>query len=222
MLYLDQPVQVGFSYDSLINGTIEETASPFVVTPYNATQGSPNIKYHAYCWGLSSQKVSNTANTTSTAALAAWHFMQIWIHEYATLKFLVFSKLSEAPSLTAVRFPEYKPKDYKFIIWSQSYGGHYSPTFSDLFESQNRRIENGSINKASAIPLNLETVGLVNACIDILTQMPTYPDFAYNNTYSIQAINESQYQFPVDSFPECRKHVETCHSVAKEYDPLAL
>jgi len=52
--------------------------------------------------------------------------------------------------------------------------------------------------------------------------MPTYPEFAFNNTYGTQAINESQYQFAVDSFPECRRHVEACHSVADKYDPLAF
>ena len=132
------------------------------------------------------------------------------------------SELAAAPCLTLPRFPKYKPQGNKFSIWSESYGGHYGPTFSDFFESQNRRIADGSLNKASAIPLKLETVGLVNACIDILTQMPTYPEFAFNNTYGTQAINESQYQFAVDSFPECRRHVEACHSVADKYDPLAF
>ena len=78
---------LGFSYDTLINGTIEETASPFLVTPFNAAQGAPKLNTTHIAGVFPSQKVANTANTTSTAALAAWHFMQIWIHEYATSKF---------------------------------------------------------------------------------------------------------------------------------------
>lgn len=84
MLYLDQPVQVGFSYDSLINGTIEESASPFLVTPFDATKGTPKLNTTHIEGIFPSQNVSNTASTSSTAALAAWHFMQIWIHEYVT------------------------------------------------------------------------------------------------------------------------------------------
>lgn len=81
MLYLDQPVQVGFSYDSLINGTIEESASPFLVTPFDATKGSPELNTTHLAGVFPTQNLSSTANTTSTAALAAWHFMQIWLHE---------------------------------------------------------------------------------------------------------------------------------------------
>ena len=32
MLYIDQPVQTGFSYDTLVNGTIDETVNPYIVT----------------------------------------------------------------------------------------------------------------------------------------------------------------------------------------------
>jgi hypothetical protein len=100
MLYLDQPVQVGFSYDSLINGTIEESASPFLVTPFNATLGSPELNITHLAGVFPTQKVSNTANTTSTAALAAWHFMQIWIHEYATsIALAMFQSIFRIPHL---------------------------------------------------------------------------------------------------------------------------
>lgn len=81
MLYMDQPVQVGFSYDTLINGTIEESASPFLVTAFNETEGIPRLNTTHVAGIFPSQKTSNTANTTQIAALAAWHFMQIWIHE---------------------------------------------------------------------------------------------------------------------------------------------
>lgn len=116
------------------------------------------------------------------------------------------------------RFPQYKPRANKFSIWSESYGGHYGPTFSDYFESQNKLIADGTITE-SAVPLRLDTVGIVNGCIDILTQIPTYPELAFNNTYGIQAINESVYQAAVDSFPACRENVETCRSLSDEYDP---
>jgi carboxypeptidase D len=114
----------------------------------------------------------------------------------------------------------YKPRGNKFSIWAESYGGHYGPTFANFFTSQSRNTTNYDA-KTAAIPLTLDTVGIVNGCIDILTQMPLYPKMAYNNTYGVQLINETEYNAAVNSFPTCRKMVETCHSLADTKDPLA-
>lgn len=85
--------------------------------------------------------------------------------------------------ITLTRFPEYSPIDDKISIWTESYGGHYGPTFADFFESQNDRITNGSLQSATL--LRLDTVGIINGCVDILTQMPAYPQMAFNNTYGL-------------------------------------
>lgn len=94
------------------------------------------------------------------------------------------------------------------------------PSFADYFETQNALIANGSLHE-SAVPLRLDTVGIINGCIDILTQMPTYPQMAYNNTYGIQLISETQYEAAVASFAECQKMVETCQTLAQQHDPHA-
>ncbi|KAI0120715.1 Alpha/Beta hydrolase protein [Xylariales sp. AK1849] len=196
MLYFDQPVQVGFSYDKLINGTVDEVMSPFGVTPQSPL-GPANLTTTILPGIFSSQDPLSTANTTLQAALAAWHFMQTWVTE----------------------FPNYQPKDNKFSIWTESYGGHYGPTFSDFFESQNELIGNGSID-SSAVPLHLETVGIVNGCLDLLTQMPFYPVMAFNNTYGQEIINETLYQTAMDAWPTCRSMAEDCRSLAAAKDPL--
>src|ERR1700761_656564 len=90
--------------------------------------------------------------------------------------------------------------------------------YSDFFGKQNERIAAGTI-AAPAIQLNIDTVGLVNACIDIDTQMPFYPEFAFNNTYGIEAINETQYQSAVASFPTCQNMTGICRTMADELDP---
>jgi carboxypeptidase D len=112
----------------------------------------------------------------------------------------------------------YKPKNHKFSIWSESYGGHYGPTFASFFASQNQKIADGGIDSA-AVPLKLDTVGIVNGCIDILTQMPLYPQMAYNNTYGVQVINETEYDAAVDSIPQCRSMAEKCRSLGDAKDP---
>ncbi|OIW27065.1 alpha/beta-hydrolase [Coniochaeta ligniaria NRRL 30616] len=198
MLYMDQPVQTGFSYDTLINGTVDETLRPYIVTPLSPSGPVPELNSTTLLGVFPSQSPLSTANTTSTAALAAWQFMQIWMKE----------------------FPVYKPKDNRFSIWAESYGGHYGPTFADFFASQSRSITKRGTENA-AIPLTLDTVGIVNGCIDILTQMPLYPKMAYNNTYGVQVINETEYNAAVNSFPTCRKMVESCRSLADAQDPLA-
>lgn len=119
------------------------------------------------------------------------------------------------------RFPKYKPIDNKFSIWSESYGGHYGPGFANFFTEQSQKIAGGDINN-TAVPLRLDTVGIVNGCIDILTQMPSYPHMAYNNTYGVQVINDTEYTAAINSFPACRSQVEACRSLAAEQDPSGL
>lgn len=80
----------------------------------------------------------------------------------------------------------------------------------------------GSHSNTAPIPLQIGTVGIINGCIDIITQMPSYPHMAYNNTYGIQVINETEYNNAMDSFPECRSRVEACRSLAETHDPTGL
>jgi hypothetical protein len=82
MLYIDQPVQVGFSYDSLINGTVNEIDSPFAVMPMDSQASeAPSVNSTFFTGTFASQNNTTTANTTQHAALAIWHFMQTWTQE---------------------------------------------------------------------------------------------------------------------------------------------
>ncbi|KAI4602361.1 hypothetical protein KJ359_009602 [Pestalotiopsis sp. 9143b] len=198
MLYIDQPVQVGFSYDVLINGTVDEVASPFQVTPV-ASLASANLSSTVLGGTFSSGNASSTASTTTAAAKAAWHFMQIWLTE----------------------FPHYKPENNTFSIWAESYGGHYGPTFADYFEQQNSQISSGALDADTTIPLHLDTLGIVNGCLDIAVQMSFYPEMAYNNTWGIEAINETAYAAASAAWPRCRGLIDECRALAASLDPLS-
>lgn len=124
----------------------------------------------------------------------------------------------QAERLTQGRFPNYRPSGDRFSIWTESYGGHYGPIYADYFEKQNDLIAAGTI-ALPAIQLHLDTIGLVNACIDIDTQMPKYPEFAFNNSYGIQAINQTQYQTAIASSATCRNMTGICRTMADEKDP---
>lgn len=107
MLYLDQPNQVGFSYDVLTNGTWElDEEGAFFVVPANFTEdGLPEANLTSHYGTFASQDLSQTANSTAHAAHALWHFAQTWFFE----------------------FPHYKPADDRISLWTESYGGHYGP-----------------------------------------------------------------------------------------------
>jgi hypothetical protein len=76
MLYIDQPVQAGFSYDVLANmklGLINATLVP---------EGEPLDEGEVYLDGtFSSQNPLQTANTTANAARVLWNVMQAWMAE---------------------------------------------------------------------------------------------------------------------------------------------
>ncbi|KAF2871419.1 carboxypeptidase S1, partial [Massariosphaeria phaeospora] len=199
MLYIDQPVQVGFSYDSLTNGTIDEVATPFAYKPANFSSGVPETNLTFLTGTFASQKKYATPNTTIAAAPVMWHFMQAWMQE----------------------FPKYQSDDNRFSIWGQSYGGHWVPVVASYFEQQNDRIADGTLTGA-AVQLHLDTVGLLNACVDIDTQMPFYPEFAFNNTYGFKAINETQYLSAVAASGTCRNMTGICRKMADEEDPEGL
>jgi hypothetical protein len=76
MLYIDQPVMTGFSYDTLINGTIFEALSPFAVLPAQVPKNDTSL-----AGVFSSGNKSSAPNNTLAAASPMWDFMQIWLKE---------------------------------------------------------------------------------------------------------------------------------------------
>jgi Serine carboxypeptidase len=82
MLYIDQPVQVGFSYDTLVNGTLDEYIAPYIYTPHNFTaSGAPQTNLTFLTGTFASENPVKAPNTTVAAAPAIWHFMQTWMQE---------------------------------------------------------------------------------------------------------------------------------------------
>ena len=160
MLYLDQPVQVGFSYDVITNGTYNLSSSE--VLPADFTDGFPAPNNTFMVGTFSSQDGNFTANSTIHAAHALWHFVQTWFEE----------------------FPFYKPKDEKVHLWTESYGGIYGPYFFSFFQQQNEKIANGTISEPGSHYLHLDTLGIINGCIDYEIMQLAYLDMAYNNARS--------------------------------------
>ena len=202
MLYIDQPNQVGFSWDILTNGTLDTYSGGGEPTPADFANGVPEQNNTFYVGTFPSGNPANSANDTQNAARALWHFAQTWFQE----------------------FPDYKPNNDAISIFTESNGGRYGPAFTAFFEEQNERIANGSFKEhGEAYIIHLDTLGIINGCVDYLTQALSYLEIAYNNTYGIHAINESLYKQGVEDFHTfnggCQESILKCRQAAAEGDP---
>ncbi|KAK8102784.1 hypothetical protein PG984_015930 [Apiospora sp. TS-2023a] len=116
LLYIDQPVQTGFSYDVATPGVMDMITGQI----YPAESWEGTLNYTAYKGTFSSQDSSKMVNTTAVAAEAIWEFLQVWMSE----------------------FPDYR-RD-KISVWSESYGGHYAPAIAKLLQSRAHSLQGGA------------------------------------------------------------------------------
>jgi carboxypeptidase C (cathepsin A) len=148
MIFIDQPVSVGFSH-------------------------------------------GNTATLTGTDAAAAdvWTFMQILLSD--------------------PRFSKYA--NSTLAIWTESYGGHYGPTFAAHFLAQNAAIAKGTV---SGITLNLKVLGVGDGLTDPLLQYPGYLTYAANNSYhalvSSSVISRAQTAWSESG--GCQSQITSCYN----------
>lgn len=165
------------------------------------TDGAPEQNHTFLVGTFPSQVINSTVNGTSNAARTLWHLAQVWFQN----------------------FPDYKPNDNRVSIWTESYGGKYGPAFAAFFQEQNEKIANGSwTDVGETYPIHLDTLGIINGCVDPIVQEPSYPEMAYNNTYGIEAINRTVYEAALAAFTApggVRELIETCRQLATESDP---
>lgn len=161
MLYIDEPNQVGFSYDSPTNFTITVNSDKdelHVATDFS-NEKIPTLNSTTRVGTLSTGYNSHTVNTTAEAAHAIWHFAQAFF----------------------VEFPHYRPNDDRISVWAESYGGHYGPGFARFFQQQNEKIRNGTLDDKTAHYLHLDTLGIVNGVIDATHRELAGIIFPFNN-----------------------------------------
>ena len=79
MLYIDQPTQAGFSYDVPRNGTLSTLTGEITLADFS--NGIPQQNNTFYVGTFPSQDPHSTANDTTNAARALWHFSQAWFQE---------------------------------------------------------------------------------------------------------------------------------------------
>jgi hypothetical protein len=97
MLYIDQPVQVGFSYDKLIPTMLDLLSGTIIPSNGSATSEATSVTGI-----LPSQDPFSAANTTANAARVLWQFAQIWLQD----------------------FSEHESSDARISIWANSVSLH--------------------------------------------------------------------------------------------------
>jgi hypothetical protein len=107
-------------------------------------------------------------------------------------------------------------------LFTESYGGKYGPAIGKFFQDQNaRRLADADFSNAT-IGLTMDSLGIINGWIDALVQMPSFPMFAYDNTYGIQAIDQVQQLNALSSFrgfEGCQELISSCRTHEQTYDP---
>ncbi|EEY20482.1 carboxypeptidase S1 [Verticillium alfalfae VaMs.102] len=202
MLYIDQPVQVGFSYDTLRNVTRNLLGSVQTLPP-GAPIPEQNVTFHVGTYPSNNRDA--TSQGSRNGAISLWHFAQVWFQE----------------------FPGYHPNDDRISIATQSYGGRYGPALAAFFQEQNEKIRDGTLDSGEGenYILNLDTLLLVNGCIDRKVQWPSYATMAYNNTYGIATVDEATYLGMIDAFERpggCADQIDECQRLARLDDPENL
>lgn len=81
MLYIDQPAQTGYSYDTLVSGTLNQLTglyTPHVFSSSHSFQENSTVLYGTF----PSQSPMGTANNSMHVAHALYQFAQVWVNEY--------------------------------------------------------------------------------------------------------------------------------------------
>ncbi|KAJ7100440.1 serine carboxypeptidase [Mycena epipterygia] len=140
--------------------------------PCRITNDSSAVKLNPYSWNTESNMLfidqpigvgfshgTESVGTSEEAASDIWKFLQIFLADS--------------------RFSHLAAND--LAIWTESYGGHYGPTFASYFLSQNAAIKAGT---ATGVNLNLKVLGIGNGLTDPISQYPGYISYANANPYT--------------------------------------
>jgi carboxypeptidase C (cathepsin A) len=204
MLFIDQPNLVGFSYDVPTNLSVNLITGEYHDPPKAQDAGVPSYTYLNGTFPSAGPNQAS-ANTTEIAAVATWHFLQTWLS--------TFTQYNPAtrPNVTTTN----ADVPAGISLFTESYGGKYGPVFASYFEDQNEAIASGALSRTTTLPIRVQSVGIMNGIMDDLIQNYYYPEFAYNNTYGIDIISQTQQLNALNDYKSaCVPAINACRTAA--------
>ncbi|KKZ63829.1 carboxypeptidase D [[Emmonsia] crescens] len=172
---------IGFSYSTTQVGSINVVTGGIEPETFAAVQGR-----------FASHECSHlTTDTSDEAAVTVWNVLQGF-----------YSALPQLDS---------DIKSRSFNLWTESYGGHYGPSFFKYFRDQNQLIASGTI---AGIQVDFNTLGIINGLVDAEIQVRMLrPLTSLNNTYGINPLNQSTVDYMKFSHPRqggCADSLASC------------
>jgi len=207
ILFIDQPNEVGFSYDTPTNGSLDLFTSTTSMPPSAAPPDRPG--YTFLDGTFSTGNADSTPNTTEIAAHAIWHMLQGFLG--------AFPQYNPGSRLNGTQ-----PGVVGINMFTESYGGKYGPAFAAHFEKQNMLRKKGSLPFNKTLEIRLVSLGIMQGCVDDLVQGRFYPIFANNNTYGIQAMQLVDQQNAANSYMNaggCQELIQSCRDAVSLMDP---
>ncbi|KAJ6586387.1 serine carboxypeptidase [Mycena vulgaris] len=168
---------------------ITNDSAPVTLNPFSWNNNS-NILFIDQPVGVGFSHGTESVGTSQDAAADMWSFLQIFLKDS--------------------RFSNLAVND--LAIWTESYGGHYGPTFAAYFLSQNTAIAAG---KVSGQHLNLKTLGIGNGLTVTLSQYPGYISYSQSNPYhplvspSVTASANTSWNTPTTG---CKDQIIACNN----------
>ncbi|KAI1332698.1 Alpha/Beta hydrolase protein [Xylariaceae sp. FL0255] len=197
MLYLSQPLGVGFSYATEVVGIINQT------TDFPEASSHPDGRY--------SSVNPYRYDTTQLAAEGAWEIVQAFLQDLPELDSKIKSRIFNL--WTESYGGHYGPAFYHYFYDQNELGKQnivFVSSFPQAMSQRSCEIENGTIK---GVKLNMHTLGIINGIISAYIQTPYYPEFAVNNTYGLKTMNDSMYNYAKLNwdFPgACKDGISSC------------
>ncbi|KAJ7779425.1 serine carboxypeptidase [Mycena maculata] len=165
---------------------IANNSESVTLNPYS-WNNEANVLYIDQPIGAGFSHGTESVGTSQEAASDIWKFLQIFFADS--------------------RFAHLAAND--LAIWTESYGGHFGPTFAAYFLSQNAAIAAGA---ATGVNLNLKTLGIGNGLTDPISQYPGYISYANANPY-VKLVSSSVIKSANTSWSSskgCKEQITAC------------
>ncbi|KAG4442193.1 hypothetical protein IFR05_002303 [Cadophora sp. M221] len=213
VLFVDQPATVGFSFTTLVNGTVNPRTAEIV--PQQCTAANP------MCGTYSSPDTSLTSNSTVDAAKVFYQVMQGFMGafpQYSANGVHINGMWHFAYKFSSMLGIKSLAKDPRLISQlGQSYGGHYAPIFANYITQQNM------LNTIGTIQIPLKSISIEDGFMDTRVQFGAYYNYSVDpgNPYDIAPFNETlQQQLFANMFGPggCQVQQNTCNSNPTDAD----